>query len=61
MVTAFLSERGIEFEERDVTLDSSAVQDLVEKYKSHSTPTLLIGDEVMIGFDPDRLDQLLGR
>lgn len=57
----FLSERGIVFEERDVTLDPSAVQDLVEKYKSHSTPTLLIGDEVMIGFDPDRLDQLLGR
>ena len=57
----FLSERGIVFEERDVTLDPSAVQDLVEKYKSHSTPTLLIGDEVMIGFDPARLDQLLGR
>ena len=57
----FLSERGIVFEERDVTLDPSAVQDLVQKYKSHSTPTLLIGDEVMIGFDPDRLDQLLGR
>ena len=57
----FLPERGIVFEERDVTLDPSAVQDLVEKYKSHSTPTLLIGDEVMIGFDPDRLDQLLGR
>jgi hypothetical protein len=40
------------------------VQDLVEKYKSHSTPTLVIGgeagEEVMIGFDPDRLDQLLG-
>ena len=58
---AFLSERGIEFEERDVTSDPSAVQELVEKYNSHSTPTLLIGDEVMIGFDPDRLDQLLGR
>ena len=58
---AFLSERGIEFEERDVTSDPSVVQELVEKYNSHSTPTLLIGDEVMIGFDPDRLDQLLGR
>jgi len=58
---AFLSERGIDFEERDVTSDPSAARDLVEKYKSHSTPTLLIGDEVMIGFDPDRLDQLLGR
>ncbi len=64
MVTAFLSERGIAFEERDVTRDPAAVQDLIGKYKSHSTPTLVIGveagEEVMIGFDPDRLDQLLG-
>jgi glutaredoxin-like YruB-family protein len=59
VVKEFLSERGIVFEERDVTRDPSAVQDLVQKYKSHSTPTLLVGDEVMIGFDPDRLDQLL--
>ncbi len=61
VVMAFLSERGIAFEERDVTRDPSAVEELVQKYKSHSTPTLLIGDEVMIGFDPDRLDQLLGK
>jgi len=31
----------------------------VDKYQSRSTPTLVIGDEVMIGFDPERLDQLL--
>jgi glutaredoxin len=64
-VTAFLSERGIEFEERDVSCDPTAVRDLTQKYKSRSTPTLVIGpptsEEVMIGFDPDRLDQLLGR
>ena len=59
VVKEFLSERGIVFEERDVTRDPSAAQDLLEKHKSHSTPTLLIADEVMIGFDPDRLDQLL--
>ena len=61
---AFLSERGIVFEERDITLDTAAVQDLVEKYKSRSTPTLIIGaaanEEVMIGFDPERLGELLG-
>ena len=65
VVTAFLSERGIVFEERDITRDGTAVKDLTEKYKSRSTPTLVIGppdrEEVMIGFDPDRLDQLLGR
>jgi len=52
------------FEERDVSGDVSAVRDLTQKYKSRSTPTLVIGppasEEVMIGFDPERLDQLLG-
>jgi hypothetical protein len=31
----------------------------VETYQSRSTPTLVIGQEVMIGFDPERLDELL--
>ena len=61
MVKAYLSERGVEFEERDVSSDSAAVEDLVEKYQSRSTPTLVIGEEVMIGFDPDRLNQLLAQ
>jgi thioredoxin-related protein len=42
-----------------VSQDASAVEDLVHKYKSRSTPTLVIGEEVMIGFDPGRLAQLL--
>lgn len=56
---AYLSERGIPFEDRDITRDPSAVQDLVYKYGSRSTPTLIIGEEVMIGFDAQRLEQLL--
>jgi NADH:ubiquinone oxidoreductase subunit E len=35
------------------------VNDLVGKYRSRSTPTLIIDDEVMIGFDPERLEQIL--
>jgi hypothetical protein len=31
----------------------------VKKYNSRSTPTLIIGDEVVIGFDPDRIEKLL--
>ena len=58
-VKAYLSARGIEFEERDVSCDPNAVRDLVETYQSRSTPTLVIGQEVMIGFDPERLDELL--
>ncbi len=36
-----------------------AVRDLVYKYGSRSTPTTIIDDEVIVGFDPDRLDQLI--
>lgn len=42
-----------------MSVDAQAVNDLVHKFQSHSTPTLVIGDEVMIGFDPDRLDELM--
>lgn len=54
-----LTEKGAAFEERDITRDPAAVRDLTEKYKSHSTPTLVIGDEVLIGFDPERIDRIL--
>jgi glutaredoxin-like YruB-family protein len=54
-----LTEKGAVFEERDITRDPAAVRELTEKYKSHSTPTLVIGDEVLIGFDPERIDKIL--
>jgi glutaredoxin len=58
-VKAYLSARGIEYEDRDVSVDADAVNDLIHKYQSRSTPTLVIGEEVMIGFDPDQLDALM--
>jgi len=60
IVKLFLEERGVAFEERDIQADPATVKELLEVYKSHSTPTLVIGEEVMIGFDPERLDEILG-
>lgn len=54
---AYLSERGIAFEDRDVSRDEQAIEELVYKYQSRVTPTVVIGDEVIIGFDRDRIDQ----
>jgi len=62
VLKSFLSERGFEFEERDVSVDAEAREDLVTKYNSRSTPTLVIDeDEVLIGFDPDHLEQVLSQ
>lgn len=44
---------------KDVSLDQQAVFELVRTYKSRSTPTIVVGDKVLVGFDPNRLDQML--
>ncbi len=44
-----------------MSADAQAVHDLIHKYQSRSTPTLVVGEEIMIGFDPDRLDELLAQ
>jgi glutaredoxin 3 len=59
----FLEAKGINFEERDMSLDPTARAELLETYHSSNSPTWVIltpaGPEVIEGFDPDRLDQLL--
>ncbi len=54
---AYLSGRGIQFEDRDVSRDERAIEELVYKYQSRTTPTVVIGDEVIIGFNRERIDQ----
>ena len=56
---AYLSEKGIQFEVKDVSSDQKAVFELVRTYNSRSTPTIVVGKQVMIGFDPEKLDQML--
>lgn len=54
----FLSQRGIEFTERNVGQDESALSEL-EQLGVMTTPVTLIDDEMVIGFDRERLNALL--
>jgi len=54
----FLQVHEVPFEYKDVQADPVALRELME-LNSRSTPTIVVGDEVMIGFDPDRLELLL--
>jgi glutaredoxin len=51
----------VEYTEKDVSSDQAAVFELVRTYNSRSTPTVVINDEVLIGFDPERIDEALAR
>jgi glutaredoxin len=58
-VKLFLRDRRAKYEERSIEDGEEVVRELKERYKSRSTPTVVIGDEVVIGFDPDRIDEIL--
>ena len=63
LMRVYLEAREIAFEELDISKDSEARRAMTETYGSDETPTLVIvsGEttEVVTGFDPARLDQLL--
>ena len=55
---SFLMSRKVAFQYRDVQADPQAFRELMD-LGSRSTPTLVVGNEVMIGFDPEKLDAML--
>ena len=57
-VEEFLSQRGLRFDARDIARDESALAEL-EQLGVLTTPVTIIDDEVVIGFDRQRLAALL--
>ena len=56
---AWLSKQGIEFEDRNITEDPGAMDELQE-LGYYSTPVTFIGDEAVVGFNVSKLTELLG-
>ena len=54
----YLSQKGIQFSDRDVTTDASA-RDELRRLGAMTTPVTLIGSEMVIGFDPEKIDKVL--
>jgi hypothetical protein len=44
---------------RNVNESTQYVRELLQ-HQSRSTPTLVVGDEVLIGFDPEKVDRAIG-
>ena len=59
MVKEFLSQKGISFQERDVSINQSYAQELVKSTGQMGVPVTVINGQTVIGFDRDRLEQLL--
>jgi glutaredoxin 3 len=55
----FLSRHGIAFEERDVSSDEAALEEL-QKRGLMTTPVTMIDGDPVVGFDRAKLAKLLG-
>lgn len=56
----YLVNKGVSLVERDIRADISAKEELL-KLGSRGVPTIVIGDEVIIGFDKEKIDSLLSK
>ncbi|MCL5935389.1 MAG: glutaredoxin family protein [Firmicutes bacterium] len=55
----FLSRKGVKFSEYDVAKDQRACDEMVQKTGRLAVPTIRVGNDVLVGFNPAELEKLL--
>lgn len=60
MAKEFFKENNIEYTDYDVSTDLEKRKEMIEKSGQMGVPVIYIDDEMMIGFDKDKLSIALG-
>lgn len=60
IVKEFLSSKGFVFEDKDVSVDFEAMDEMIERTGATSTPVVMVNGEVVLGWERDKLTRLLG-
>ena len=53
---AYLKEKGVEFDEIDVSADQQAAQEMMEKSGQMGVPQMEINGRMIVGFDKEAID-----
>lgn len=56
----FFKENNVQYEEKDVAKDMEAQQEMLKKSGMLAVPVIDVNGEVVIGFDKEKLSELLG-
>ena len=68
MAKEYFKEKGVEFEDIDVSVDTEKAEEMVQKSGQMGVPVIAINEErsttgaeeIVVGFDRDKLAELLG-
>jgi len=55
----FLSQKGVPFTEKDVSVDQAAAIEMIRRSGQQGVPVITVDDQVVVGFDRPRLEKLL--
>lgn len=56
----FLTEHNVAYAEHNVATDLEKRQEMIEKSGQMGVPVIFVGDDMIVGFDKERLSQLVG-
>ena len=56
---AYLDEKGIKYESIDVSSDEKAQKEMIDKSGQMGVPVIDIDGKIVIGFDKEKIDELL--
>lgn len=60
MTKAFFKENKIAYEEKDVSTDAAARDEMIAKSNQMGVPVVDIDGKIIVGFDKERLTAILG-
>jgi glutaredoxin len=60
-VKEYLSQKGVKFQEFDVGKDREKAKEMIQKSNQMSVPVIMIGDQMVLGFNQARIDELLAQ
>lgn len=58
-VKEYLTEHKIDYKEVDVSTDANAAQEMIDKSGQMGVPVTVIDDQIVVGFNKPKLDQIL--
>lgn len=59
MAMDYFKQKGVPYVEKDISVDQDALRFVLEKIGQAVTPIITIGDQIIIGFDRQRIDAAL--
>jgi glutaredoxin 3 len=61
MVKQYLTGKGYNFTEKDISVDRDALDFVLKKVGQAVTPIIAIDDKIVVGFDRPSIDDALGK